>query len=135
MKCFKNSKLSIITPVYNNEKTLEELFRQIFSVTTEHFAELEYIFVNDASPDNSRNVLLKMVEKNPKIKVISFVRNFGQHIALMAGMDYATGDYIFFIDGDLEEPPSSLPDFLAKMEEGYEIVVGSRDNQRDFFKH
>ncbi len=127
---FAQATLTVVTPVYRNARTLEELTRQVFEVAGPRFASVEYIFVNDGSPDDSRQVLRRMADADRRVKVINFARNFGQHTALMAGMRAAAGDYILMIDGDLEESPSDLPAFMAKMSEGFEIVVGERLNRR-----
>lgn len=129
-KPFHESRLSVVTPVYNNRKTLETLSAQIFAEARKHFRETEYIFVNDASPDDSQLVLRKLASADPRIKVIQFARNFGQHVAQMAGLGHVTGDYVLFIDADLEEPPSALSRFVEKMREGHEIVIGKRSGRR-----
>lgn len=133
MKPFATATLTVITPVYSNERTLEELARQVFEVAAPRFAAIEYIFVNDGSTDGSRQVLRRMADADPRVKVINLARNFGQHVALMAGMQASTGDYVLMIDADLEEAPSDLPAFMAKMAEGYEIVVGRREQRRRTF--
>src|SRR5713101_5981444 len=130
MKPYKEAKLSVGTPGYRNEDTLEELARQVFAAAAPIFGSVEYIFVNDCSPDRSRAVLRSLADNNPAIKVINLARNFGQHVALMVGMRAAEGDYVFLIDGDLEESPADIPKFTAMMREGYEIVVGQRLNRR-----
>ena len=127
-KPLRESKLSVITPVYKNEGTIEILSERVLKAATPLFGEIEHIFVNDASPDGSRRVLQKMAEADQRIKVINFTRNFGQHTALMTGLRHTTGEYIFFIDGDLEEDPGYLKDYTVKLGEGYEIVVGKRIN-------
>jgi glycosyltransferase involved in cell wall biosynthesis len=130
MKPYNDATLSVVTPVYRNEQTLEELARQVFAAAAPIFGRVEYIFVNDCSPDGSRQVLKSLADGNPSIKVINLARNFGQHVALMIGMRAAMGDYVFLIDGDLEESPAELAKFAAKMSEGHEIVVGQRANRR-----
>lgn len=130
MKPFAESTLTVITPVYRNESTIEELARLMFAVASPVFARVEYLFVNDGSPDGSRQVLKRMADTDRRVKVINLARNFGQHIALMAGLREAKGDYVLMIDGDLEEPPNDLPLFMAKMQEGFEIVVGQRASRR-----
>lgn len=130
MKPYSEATLSVVTPVYRNEQTLAELARQIFAAAAPIFGRVEYIFVNDCSPDGSRQVLKSLAQANPAIKVINLARNFGQHVALMVGMRAAVGDYVFLIDADLEESPADLAKFAAKMREGHEIVVGQRTGQR-----
>jgi len=130
MKPFTESTLTVVTPVYRNEATLEELARQMFAVAGPRFASVEYIFVNDGSPDGSRQVLKRMSVADTRVKAINLARNFGQHVALMVGMKAASGDYTLLIDADLEESPSDLPIFMEKMQEGFEIVIGKRVNRR-----
>lgn len=130
MKPFQDSLLTVITPVYRNAGTLEQLTEEVFRAAKGVFAKVEYIFVNDASPDDSQEVLQKLAARNPEVKVIRLARNFGQHVAIMAGMDQAKGDYILMLDGDLEEPPSAIPRFAEKMKEGHEIVIGKRTGGR-----
>lgn len=130
MKRFNESKLSVVTPVYKNAETLERLAEAVFQAARPLFADVEYLFVNDASPDRSRETLELLSKRDKKVKVLNLARNFGQHAALMAGLGRATGDYVFFIDGDLEEDPAALADFAAKLTEGYEIAVGRRMNDR-----
>lgn len=133
MKPFIESTLTVVTPVYRNEATLEELARQMFAVAAPRFASVEYLFVNDGSPDGSRQVLRRMSDADTRVKAINLARNFGQHVALMVGMKAAAGDYVLIIDGDLEESPSDLPAFMAKMDHGFEIVVGERAKRRRTF--
>jgi glycosyltransferase involved in cell wall biosynthesis len=130
MKPFIESTLTVVTPVYLNEATLEELARLVFAVAGPRFASVEYVFVNDGSPDGSRQILKRMSDADGRVKAINLARNFGQHVALMVGMKAAAGDYVLVIDGDLEESPSDLPAFMEKMREGFEIVVGERVNRR-----
>lgn len=135
MKAFKDSKLTIITPIYKNECTIELLINKITKLATSLFKDYEYIFVNDGSPDNSQNILEKLASKNEKIKIITLIRNFGQHSAIVKGLEFASGDYIFLIDGDLEEDPNDLPIFMDKLNEGFEVVVGKRiNNRKNYFK-
>ena len=130
MKAYKNSKLTVLTPVYKNATSLKRLTELVFAVSEPLFAEVEYVLVNDGSPDNSREILRTLAQENPRIKVINFARNFGQHTALLAGLKVATGDFIFFIDGDLEENPKELPAFMAKIQDGFEVAVGVRSTKR-----
>ena len=130
MKPFAQSKLSVVTPVYRNETTLRALCERVFAVATQHFEDVEYVFVNDGSPDGSRQVLQAMAAADSRVKVINLARNFGQHVALMVGLERVTGDYIMMIDADLEESPEQLPLFLTKLGEGFEIAVGKRVGKR-----
>ena len=123
MRPFKNARLTVITPVYRNESTLEVLAQRVAKAASELFGSYEHLFVNDGSPDNSREVLRRLAASDKNVRVISLARNFGQHTALMVGMRHARGDYILFLDADLEESPEDLPAFAQKMTEGpIEIV-------------
>ena len=127
--------LSVISPVYKNAETLAQLIERTVSVASQYYASVEHILVLDGISDNSLEVLEPIVSKDPRIKVVVLTRNFGQHTALMAGLEYATGDHLMFLDADLEEPPELLPTFLVKLMSGYEIVVGKRDgDHRGWFK-
>lgn len=130
MKDFRLSKLTVITPVYQNASTLRALTSRVFDAAAPLFGEVEYLFVNDASPDDSRRVLADLAARDRRVKVLNFARNFGQHTAIMAGLRYARGDFVLLLDGDLEEPPETLPVFQAKLEEGYEVAIGIRSTPR-----
>ena len=132
MRPFKDARLTIISPVYRNEGTLEELARRVAMVAPEIFGSYEHVFVNDGSPDGSREVLRRLAAADTNVRVVSLARNFGQHTALMVGMRHARGDYAMFLDADLEEAPEDIRTFAAKMLEGhFEIVVGRRVNRRE----
>jgi dolichol-phosphate mannosyltransferase len=131
MRAFKDAMLTVVTPVYRNEDTLVELARRVSKVAGEMFRSYEHVFVNDGSPDGSRDVLRRLAEQDKNVRVISLVRNFGQHTALTVGMRHARGDYVLFLDADLEESPEDLPAFGARMVEGnFEIAIGRRVNRR-----
>ena len=131
MRPFSESRLTIVTPVYRNQETLEELSRRVASVVPGLFESYEHLFVNDGSPDGSRDVLRRMAAADKNVRAITLARNFGQHTALMVGLRHARGDYVMFLDADLEESPEDLPAFATKMvTEGFEIVVGKRSNRR-----
>lgn len=131
---FASATLSVVSAVYRNQATLAELTTRLFAAAQGRFAAVEIIYVNDGSPDDSRRVLAELAAADPRVKVINFARNFGQHAALMAGLRAVRGEYVFFIDADLEEDPAHLPDFMAKMLEGFEIVVGRRADRRGAFR-
>jgi dolichol-phosphate mannosyltransferase len=84
--------------------------------------DYELIFVNDGSVDKSLPILKKIASINPKVKVVDFARNFGHEAAMIAGIDYATGDGIVCMDADLQHPPEKIPEIIEKFEEGYEVI-------------
>ena len=125
--------LSIVSPVYRGEKMTEELVRRIsesVSPITEHY---EIILVNDASPDNSWNVIRKECEKDSRVKGINLSRNFGQHYAITAGLSYAKGKWVVVMDCDLQDRPEEIPNLYKKSQEGYDIVYARRVSRKDGF--
>ena len=124
--------LSIVISVFNEESSLAILFEEI----TQTMASLPYvwevIFVNDGSTDKSLDVLRQIEEKDPlHVRVVVFRRNFGQTAAITAGIDYSKGDIIILMDADLQNDPADIPDLLAKLDEGYDMVSGWRKLRKD----
>jgi glycosyltransferase involved in cell wall biosynthesis len=116
--------VSIVIPAYNEEGNLLELYKQITAALKlcskiDH----ELIFVNDGSKDNTLLVLKSMLPTSNKIKIVNFARNFGHEIAMTAGLDYAKGEAVIFMDADLQHPPALLPQMIEKWQEGHEIVL------------
>lgn len=126
-------KLSVVIPVYNEEENINLLYKELKGVlnTLEH--EHEIVFVDDGSSDSSLSLLQEIQEQDEYAVVVSFRRNFGQTAAMSAGFDYATGDVIVTMDGDMQNDPHDIPMFLEKMDEGYELVSGWRHDRQDPF--
>ena len=124
-------KISIVVPVYNEEENVPILYDRLKEVLEKIPYDYEIIFVDDGSTDRTREILEEIASKDKKVKVIEFARNFGQTPAMMAGMDYATGDVIVTMDGDLQNDPEDIPRLLEKIEEGYDVVSGWRKNRQD----
>ena len=124
-------KISIVVPVYNEEENVPILYDKLKEVLEKIPYDYEIIFVDDGSIDRTREILEEIASKDKKVKVIEFARNFGQTPAMMAGMDYATGDVIVTMDGDLQNDPEDIPRLLEKIEEGYDVVSGWRKNRQD----
>src|SRR5262245_29301974 len=99
-------KISIITPIFNEEDNIEPLFEQLLTVLKSLPNEFEIIAVNDGSTDQSLQRLSTVAAQRPEVKVVNFRRNFGQTAAIMAGIDYSTGDILIFIDADLQNDPA-----------------------------
>jgi glycosyltransferase involved in cell wall biosynthesis len=131
-KTRRKEKLSVVTPVYGNQETVESLAFQVLQKAEELFDHVEYIFVVDGSPDRSLEVLRRLALKDRRIKIINLARNFGQHAAFSAGFEAATGDFLFLIDADLEEDPKYLPEFVREMDKGSDLVVGVRKRKNKF---
>ena len=102
--------------MYRSAPYLAEFYNRCKTVCEAHYAAVEFILVNDGSPDDSLSVALRLREEDPRIKVVDLSRNFGHHKAIMAGLGHATGDHIYLIDCDLEESPEWLIAFKAKLE-------------------
>src|SRR5260370_27018239 len=119
--------LSIVVPLYNEEANIEELYARLTQVLRELGKEYELIFVDDGSRDGTFKLLAQMQTKDNKVHVIRLRRNFGQTGALAAGFDFAEGDVIVSMDGVLQHSPVDIPFLLAKMAEGYDVVIGCRE--------
>lgn len=126
-------KLSIVIPVYNEEENIKKLHQELADVLGKLGGEYEVIWVNDGSKDASLSVLQTLAKADAHTKVLNFVYNFGQTAAMSAGIKYATGDIIIPMDADLQNDPTDIPQFLAKIEEGYDVVSGWRKNRKDAF--
>lgn len=124
--------LSLITPVYNEEENLPLLFESVYKTMHGLSHPWEIILVDDGSNDGSLSVLQEYGQRDPEhIRVVSFRRNFGQTAAIAAGIDYARGDIIVLLDADLQNDPADIPDMLAKLNEGYDLVSGWRKHRKD----
>jgi len=117
------TKLSFIVPVYNEEESILPFYIEILKIAGEEF---ELIWVNDGSTDKTITEILKLTEKDNRLKCISFSRNFGHQAALIAGLHFAIGEHIVMMDGDLQHPPSLIPIMLLKLNEGYDLVSAKR---------
>ncbi|MEK7581230.1 MAG: glycosyltransferase family 2 protein [Patescibacteria group bacterium] len=124
-------KLSVISPVYNEEKNLKVLFQKLKLELNKFTSSWEIIFVNDGSTDNCHDVLLELSRRNRSVKVIEFARNFGQTAALMAGFEYASGKVIVTIDSDLQNDPADICLLFDRVNKGYDVVSGWRKNRKD----
>ena len=130
-----NIYITIITPVYGCSKSLEKLYLRLKNTLSQITENFEIIMVNDASPDNAWEVIKELAKKDSRIKGINLSRNFGQHKAITAGLDYAQGDWIVVMDCDLQDQPEEIIKLYNKAQEGYDIVFGRRAKRQDkFFK-
>lgn len=123
--------ISVTIPIYNEEQTIPILVEKITAVCNKLGRPWELILVNDGSHDGSAALLDKVAAENSHIKVVHFRRNFGQTAAMMAGFDYASGEVIIPMDGDLQNDPEDLPKLLARIEEGYDVCSGWRKDRKD----
>lgn len=122
---------SIVIPVYNEEATLPLLYRELKKVLLQLGVPYEVIFVDDGSDDKSVDVLQSLRAQDSRVKFLSFSRNFGHQVALTAGMDHAKGDFVAFMDADLQHPPALLLEMVRRWQEGYEVVYTLRETTED----
>jgi len=129
-------KLSVVTTLYYSSPYIEEFYRRVAQTAEKISNDFEVIFVNDGSPDDALDVVLKLYETEDRVKVVDLSRNFGHHQAIMEGLTFAKGDKIFLIDVDLEESPEWLEEFYHKMkEEGGDVVFGVQTKRKgDWFE-
>jgi glycosyltransferase involved in cell wall biosynthesis len=123
--------LSIVVPVYNEQDNLADLYAGLLQVMQQENYDYEIVFINDGSLDNSADILNSLAHENPRCKIVHFKRNFGQTAAMMAGIDFSSGDVIVPIDADMQNDPADIPHLLKKLAEGYDLVSGWRKNRQD----
>ena len=123
--------LSVVIPVFNEKDSLETLHRRLSDTLSSVGCSYEVIYVDDGSTDSSGAVLRDLHQRDPRVAVIRFNRNYGQHAAVMAGFERARGEIIVTLDADLQNPPEEIPKLLAKLNEGYDVVGGWREGRRD----
>jgi glycosyltransferase involved in cell wall biosynthesis len=122
---------SIVVPFFNEQENIPTLYMKITEVMDSIGEPYEMVFVDDGSKDNSYRVLSDIYEHDRRVNVVRLRRNFGQTPALKAGFDFARGDVVISMDGDLQHDPEEIPRFLEKIEEGFDLVSGWRANRRD----
>ena len=118
--------LSIIVPCFNEEQTIMLFYHEIKKVMLPSDMDFEILFVDDGSIDGTINIIKELAKKDPCVKYLSFARNFGKESAMYAGLCNAKGDYVTVMDADLQDPPSLLPEMIAKLESGEFDSVATR---------
>ena len=124
-------KISIIVPAYNEQESLPFLYERLEKLINriENY-EFEILFVNDGSKDKTLELIKEYREKDNRISYVDFSRNFGKETAMIAGLDYAKGDAVIFIDADLQDPPELIPKMIKYWEEGYDDVYAQRKSRK-----
>jgi glycosyltransferase involved in cell wall biosynthesis len=125
--------LSMVIPVYNEEESVQPLYRRTQKACDPLGMVYEIIFVDDGSQDGTFGILAEIHRRDARVKVLRLRKNFGQTAAMAAGFAYAKGDVIISLDGDLQNDPADIPRLLAKLEEGFDVVCGWRERRQDKF--
>jgi glycosyltransferase involved in cell wall biosynthesis len=126
-------KYSIVVPFHNEEENVTKLYDRVKDVMEHVGAGFELVFVDDGSRDRTYRLLEEIAAVDSRVLVVKLRRNFGQTSALAAGFDHCSGEYVLAMDGDLQHDPAEIPEFLAKLEEGYDVVSGWREHRADNF--
>jgi len=124
-------KLSVVTTLYRSAATINEFYRRAMSAAEAQADEVELIMVNDGSPDASLELALALHRNDARVVIVDLARNFGHHKAMMTGLSYASGDLVFLIDSDLEEPPELLAKMHQRFDQGdCDVVYGVQQTRR-----
>lgn len=128
--------ISVVTPVYRAEESIEALYQRVRdALEAEVSSNFEIIMVDDSSPDRVWPIIERLVVEDARVKGIRLSRNFGQYMAITAGLEHAQGDWIVIMDCDLQDVPEEIPNLYRKAQEGYDIVLAQRVERQDtFFK-
>jgi len=126
-------KYSIVVPFHNEEENVTKLYDRVKDVMEAVGASFELVFVDDGSRDRTYRLLEEIAAVDSRVLLVKLRRNFGQTSALAAGFDHSSGEFVLAMDGDLQHDPAEIPEFLAKLEEGYDVVSGWRANRGDNF--
>src|SRR6266496_4492972 len=124
-------KISLVTTLYKSAPYIEEFVERMRAEANKLTDEYEFILVDDGSPDDSLRTALALVQTEPRLKLIELSRNFGHHKAMMTGLEHASGDLVFLIDVDLEEPPELLTTFYERLsKEKLDVVFGFQRSRK-----
>jgi len=127
----ERTEVSIVVPFYNEAENVEALHTRLVPVLEQTGKSFEIVYVDDGSRDGTTDILRRLQAQDSRIRVIIFNRNYGQHAAVAAGLDRARGDVVVTLDGDLQNPPEEIPKLLEKIDEGYDVVGGWRQQRND----
>lgn len=127
----KKDLVSIVIPVYGDKRLVKLLYDRLIASLLEIDIDYEIIMVNDACPYGSGAEIEKLAKACSKVKFIDMARNFGQHLSIKAGLDYAQGDYVVVMDCDLQDNPDDIIKFYNKIKEGYDVVFGYKISRKD----
>ena len=131
MESIEPIRYSIVVPLYNEEQNVRPLYSRIVMAMEEFDDQFQIIFIDDGSRDGTYETVSEICQRDSRVVLVRLRKNFGQTAALKAGFDFARGEVIISMDGDLQHDPAEIPAFIAKLEEGYDIVSGWRYERRD----
>ncbi|MEQ8854499.1 glycosyltransferase family 2 protein [Gimesia sp.] len=123
--------ISVVTPVYGAHDLLEELYARLIQALSQITEDYEIIMVNDASPDDSWCLIQRFATQNSRLKGVNLSRNFGQHHAITAGLEFARGKWVVVMDCDLQDQPEEIPKLYQTAQQGFDVVVGIRHTRQD----
>ena len=123
--------LSIIVPCFDEQAVIVDTYNEINDVLSANNFDIEIIFIDDGSVDDTFSILHEISEKDSRVKIISFSRNFGHQAAVTAGLDHSTGDVVSIIDADLQDPPDVIISMIEEWEKGAKVVYGVRKNRKE----
>lgn len=126
-----DSSISVLVPILNEEESLLELHERLMHTLELMGRPFEIIYINDGSSDHTQDIIENFRQADRRVKIIEFNRNYGQHMALFAGFERATGDAVITIDADLQNPPEEIPRLVEKVDEGYDVVATYRRGRKD----
>src|SRR5580704_8503435 len=126
-------KYSIVVPLHNEEENVTTLYDRLKAVMEQIGDSFELVFVDDGSRDRTYRLLEEIAAVDSRVLVVKLRRNFGQTSALAAGFDHSQGEFVIAMDGDLQHDPNEIPNFIEKLEEGYDVVSGWRKARIDNF--
>ncbi len=119
-------KVSFLLPVYNEEKNIQAVYHEILRYVDDVMDHYEFLFINDSSSDGTLHEIIKLQEVDSNVHYLSLSRNFGHQNALKAGYDFATGDIVISLDGDMQHPPALIPEMIALWRKGYDVIITNR---------
>ena len=122
---------AVVIPMFNEQENIAELYQRLTAVMQGLGGSYQIILVDDGSTDQSFSMMKALHEQDSRVKVVNLSRNFGHHLALTAGIDYANGDAVILMDADLQDQPEEIPKLMEKFNEGYDVVYGVRKNRKE----
>ena len=129
----ERQKISLVVPVYRSQSSLRELYRRIVHVMDVLEYDFQLVLVEDCGGDHSWNIIQELANTDPRVQGIQLARNYGQHNALLCGINVAHGQIVITLDDDLQNPPEEIPKLLKKLDEGYDVVYGTPDAETHGF--